>query len=234
MTTQSITAVVGSPSMSRTFSATATDGQWDGNLLVDTLASVNLGLVMPMAVIDHVQLQYTAGSCLWRIQSSQTLVVKRWGYGAKDGFIDWEMSKIPQYTVQPDDILTVYPLAVNGGANTSTALAWLDTTRGHEAFGNASIIDATPSALTSLVNNQSLGDYAFNSTLTGITIQCEEGATLDSVSIVDQTGGTIWTGYGGVRLNTAGGTTPFYNFRATGLNIPIQKGFKILVQQTTG
>ena len=44
MTTQNISAVVGN-GCSPTFSDTATDGQWTGNILTDDVAETNLGLV---------------------------------------------------------------------------------------------------------------------------------------------------------------------------------------------
>ena len=118
MTTQSITATVGSGSFSRTFSDTATDGQWDGNIMTDDVAQTNLGLVMPNRMIDRVQVEYTAGSCLWRIQSSQTLLVKRYGFASQDGYSCYRSNAIAPYTVQPDDILVVYPLEGRTGGLT--------------------------------------------------------------------------------------------------------------------
>ena len=49
---------------------------------------------------------------VWRIQSSQTLQVKRYGVGVKEGFTHYSDGRIPTYTVAPDDILSVYPLPV--------------------------------------------------------------------------------------------------------------------------
>ena len=81
--TQQIKAIVGSGSMTREFSATATNGQWSGNILVDSVASTNLGLVMPNQTIDTIQCAYTKGGALFRIQSSQTLMQKRYGFAIK-------------------------------------------------------------------------------------------------------------------------------------------------------
>ena len=229
MTTQAVTATVGSGMFSRTFSDTATDGQWTGNILTDSVANTNLGLVMPGQNIDHVQVNYSAGSCLWRIQSSQSLLVKRYGYASQSGYASWGASKIQPYTVAPDDILVVYPLALDTTIAEGTVLGWVRTTRGFEAFGAKDIQDGTATVIKTLVNNQTLGDYAFNASIQGITLQAEDGANITKVEIIDQTGGTIWSAVGGPRMPTAGGMNPFWNFEAMGLNIPILKGYTLKV-----
>lgn len=229
MTTQDITAVVGSGMFSRTFSDTATDGQWTGNILTDDVAETNLGLVMPNQTIDHVQLEYTSGACLWRIQSSQSLLVKRYGYGTMDGYSCWESSMIQPYTVQPDDILVVYPLPQATAATQGNVLAWVNTTRGYEAFGAEDVASGTATVLKTLVNDQTLGDYAFNAALRSITVQAEDEASIVKVEVIDQVGGVIWTGFGNQRLPTDGGTSLYYNFMADGMNIPILKGYTLKV-----
>ena len=64
-------------------------------------------------------------------------------------------------------------------------------------------------------------------------IQCEDGAKLTSVTIIDQTGGTVMTAYGGVRMPTAGGVSNYYNinFKAA---VPIMKGYALKVTTVTG
>ena len=229
MSTQAIKAVVGNPSMSRVFSATATDGQFQNNILIDEVASTNLGLVMPNATISNCQVNYTAGSCLWRIQSSQTLLVKRYGFATKERQSCYATARIPAYTVQPDDILTVYPLAENGGAGKGTVLGWIQTSRGFEAFGSSDMTSETATEIKTLVSAQTIGDYAFNATLQGITLQAEDGAIIEKVEIVDQVGGIIWTGYGGPRMPNMPAKSDEYNFQAGGLNIPVLKGYAIRV-----
>lgn len=230
MTTQTINAIVGSGRQSREFTDTSTDDTWNANVLTDSVASTNLGLVMPGATIDHVQVTYQAGACLWRIQSAQTLVVKRWGYGVQADYGPlWADASIAPYVVAPDDILVAYPIAVDAGVQETAVLSWVMTSKGHEAFGAASIADDTATEIKTLVNAQTLGDYAFGSTLQGVTIQAEDGATVKEVQIIDQTGGTVWIGYGGKRAPTVGGLNPMWNFRADGLSIPIQKGWSLKV-----
>jgi len=229
MSTQAIKDVVGNPSMSRAFTATATDGQFQNNILVDEVASTNLGLVMPNATITNCQVNYSAGSCLWRIQSSQTLLVKRYGFATKNTQSCYATASIPAYTVQPDDILTVYPLAENNTANKGTVLGWLQTTRGFEAFGATDVTSGTETEIKTLVSGQTIGDYAFNASLQGITLQAEDGGVIDKVEIVDQVGGIVWTGYGGPRQPAQPAKSAEYNFQAGGLNIPILKGYAIRV-----
>ena len=110
-----------------------------------------------------------------------------------------------------------------------TVLGWVRTTRGFEAFGAKDIQDGTATVIKTLVNNQTLGDYAFNASIQGITLQAEDGANITKVEIIDQTGGTIWSAVGGPRMPTAGGMNPFWNFEAMGLNIPILKGYTLKV-----
>jgi len=228
MSTQAISAIVGSGMMSREFTANATDGQWSGNILVDSVASTNLGLVMPNQTIDTVQVQYSAGACIWRIQSSQTLLVKRYGYASKSEYGCWESSKIPAYKVAPDDILTVYPMPI-AATTTTNVLAWVQTSRGFEAFGGANIAQKSSTEIKTLVNQQSIGDYAFNATLQGVTVQANDNKKILEVQLFDQTGGLIWRGKGGVRTPAAGSTQMYYNFSASGMGIPILKGYSLKV-----
>ena len=59
MTTQAVAASIGNPSMSRLFSATATDGQY--NNLNDTVTSTAIGLSMPGRSVNYVCATVTAG-----------------------------------------------------------------------------------------------------------------------------------------------------------------------------
>ena len=132
MTTQAAQAVVGSGQMSKIFDLTATDDQWDGNSLTDSISNQPLGILIPGAKITHVNATYQGGLMAWRIQSSQTLQVKRYGVGVKEGFTHYSDGRIPTYTVAPDDILSVYPLPVDATASKSNVLAWVKTSKGTE------------------------------------------------------------------------------------------------------
>jgi len=211
----------------------ATDGQWDSNTLTDSLSSQQLGILMPNTVITSVQCQYTAGLSAWRIQNSANLTFQRWGFGVKDGLACYQSQSIAPYRINPNDIFTVYPLAVNGAVDTTSTLAWVHTSKGVELFSSVSLNDtATP--MTTVVNGQSLGDSMFNSTLRSIHVQAEDGATVDSVEIIDNSGGTVLTLYGGVRGNTAGAMSLEFNLEATGLATMIGKGYALKITTTTG
>lgn len=234
MTDQNVQATVGNSMMGKVFNnAAATDGQWDGNTLTDSLSSQQIGILMPSTVVNRVQAQYTAGLCAWRIQNSATLQFQRFGFGVKDGLSCWHSSDIDPYRIGPNDIFSVYPLALNGAALTTDTLAWVATTKGVELF-SASSLDGVATAMTTTVNGQSLGDSMFNSTLQSIHIQCEDGATLDSLEIIDNNGGTVWTAYGGVRGGSGGSRSNLYNLKVDGLALGIGKGFALKITTTTG
>ena len=233
MTTQDIQATVSNPRMGKVFSKSATDGQWSSNNLTDTLSQTNLGILMPGSSINRVQVQYTAGSVAWRIQDSVTLAYSRFGFGTKDGFACYESSAIQPYTVKPTDILSVYPLAVDATATESTALAWVVTSKGVELFEATDIVTGTATEMKSVVNDMTLGDSMFNSTLASIHVQAEDNATVDQVEIIDNSGGTVLTLYGGVRGDSNGAMSLVYNLKADGLAVPVGKGFSLKITTTS-
>jgi len=234
LTSQNVQATISNGAMGKVFTKSdATDGQWDSNTLTDSLSSQQLGILMPNTVITSVQCQYTAGLSAWRIQNSANLTFQRWGFGVKDGLACYQSQSIAPYRINPNDIFTVYPLAVNGAVDTTSTLAWVHTSKGVELFSSVSLNDtATP--MTTVVNGQSLGDSMFNSTLRSIHVQAEDGATVDSVEIIDNSGGTVLTLYGGVRGNTAGAMSLEFNLEATGLATMIGKGYALKITTTTG
>ena len=233
MTTQDIQATVSNPTMGKIFSKSATDDQWDGNTLTDTLSQQQVGILMPSTTINRVQLQYTGGLCAWRIQNAQSLTFQRYGFGMKDGFACFATSAIQPYTINPNDILTVYPLPVDADPTHTNALAWVQTTKGVELFEAKDIVNATATAMKTVVNDQSLGDSMFNSVLSSIHVQAEDNATVDQVEIIDNSGGTVLTLYGGVRGDSNGAMSLVYNLKADGLAVPIGKGFSLKITTTT-
>ena len=183
MTTQAVKATVGSGSFSKIFNLTATDGQWDGNSLTDSISSQPLGILIPNSVIDNVSATYTNGLMAYRIQNAQSLQVQRRGFATKVGYSCYGSSKIAPYRVNPNDIISVYPLAVDATANQTNALAWVTTSKGTELFSATDIPNSTSTALTTVVNSQSLGDNMFGSTLRSIQVQVEDDGTLNKVVI---------------------------------------------------
>jgi len=234
MTTQTITATVGSSTFSRSFNDTSTDGQWTGNVLLDDLASNNLGLTQAGQVVSHLPLQYEGGLCAWRIQSTQTLKVKRQGFGVKGSLHCWESNAVPSYTIASDDILTVYPMAMSPNPQQFNAMMLIQTSSGTEFFSASNVADETATALTSTESGQTLGDLFFGRTVTGLWVCLEDGATLQEVEVFDEAGGEVWSARGSVRLPTMGGTSAHYNLHASGLGIPIRKGFTIKVTGVAG
>jgi len=100
-------------------------------------------------------------------------------------------------------------------------------------FKGTAIADNTFTALTTAVNGQSLGDAFFNSRLSALSVQCEDGCTLVEVQIIDEMGGVVFTGQGNVRGPDAGSRSNHYNIDLTGLAIPIGKGWQFKVKTVT-
>ena len=101
MSTQNISATVGNKMMARTFVDSATDGKWDGNLLLSQNSSQNIGLEMTGVTVDFCQVQYTGGACLWRFRDSVTNAIMRWGFGSKVGYVCGKENYIPPFKILP-------------------------------------------------------------------------------------------------------------------------------------
>jgi hypothetical protein len=224
--------VVGNGRMSKIFSATVTDESWKN--MQDTLSSTNLGILIPRAVVNNVQASTdSTGAMAWRIQNAQTLLVSRRGWGAKKGYDCYESAAIPAHSINPDEIIQYYVMPADATANQSNALAWVHTTKGTELYQAKDIADNTATAMTTSLQGQTLGDAAFNSTLTGFSIQAEEGAKVVKVEFIDSAGGVQLTIRGNHRMPTAGGTSAYYNLEAKGLSLPITKGFSMKITTVT-
>jgi hypothetical protein len=231
MTNQAVQATVSNARMGKIFTATATDDVWDGNTLTDSLSSQQIGILMPSTSVNRVQLQYAGGLCAWRIQNSATLTFQRYGFGVKDGLACYASSTIAPYSINPNDILSVYPLPVDGvGTN---VLAWIQTSKGVELFEAKAVPNGTATEMKTVVNQQTIGDSMFNSTLGSVHVQAEDGATVDSIEVIDNSGGTVLTLYGGVRGGSLGAMSLQHNLKVDGLALPIGKGFSIKVTTTT-
>jgi hypothetical protein len=231
MSTQNISATISGSWGGKVFTDSATDGRWDGNNMLDSIASAQIGQVMPGQSINSVAVVYTAGACLWRIQDQNTLAVKRYGYAALVGTGVQSQTQIPAYTIAPADIFTVYPVAVNATAGDTENLSWLQMSNGIEPFGVTTVEAATATEMKSLVTTNGIGTF-YGQNLTGFTIQAEDGATVNQVTLIGADGGTLGTWYGSVRLS--GGANPYSNLVVTGLNIPITKGMVLNCASTTG
>ena len=230
MTTQAVVASVGNNMMSKTFSDTATDGQWDGNIMLDDLGNNPLGILMGGVTVNRVCVQYAGGACAWRIVDSVSLQVKRRGWAAKTDQSDFQYCSIMPYVIQKTDTLQVFPMAVDATSEQSSVLAWVTSQSGTELYKASDIPDNVATAITTAVNNQGIGDSIFGQNISSIMVQCEDGATLKEVTITDSSGGVIYTGYGTIRGSTAASRSNYYNVKLDGLSIPVTKGYILKVK----
>jgi len=230
MTTQDTTMTTGNPSFSKIFSKSATDGVWSGNVLLDSVSSQSIGILIPNSMLNFVQPEYAAGVMAWRLQNAQTLQVHRYGFSALAGQND--KNYIAPVQVNPNDILTVFPLAKASAGNVNS-LAWVETTKGTELF-TATAADNSPTAMVSDVNSQTFGESFFNSVLTGISVSIEDDAQLDRIEIIDNMGGVVMTLQGGYRGATASSRSNYVNLECSGLNVPIGRGFKLNIVTVKG
>ena len=224
MTTQAVAASIGNPNMSRLFSATATDGQY--NNLNDTVTSTAIGLSMPGKTINYVCATVTAGVGIWRIISSQTNRIFAQGFTSQITYVDPVECQISPLAIQPDMLFQIYCQPVDATAQQTNSVALVTSTRGVEAFFKTDVPDGTATELVSVISGLGVGDLLFGSTIKNVRVQLEGGATLTSISFIDASGGTQYTGYGSTRLPDAGGSSTHYNGDYL-LNIPVQKGWKL-------
>ena len=61
MTDQAVQATVSNARMGKIFTKTATDDQWDGNTLTDSLSGQQIGILMPSTTITESNFNTLAG-----------------------------------------------------------------------------------------------------------------------------------------------------------------------------
>jgi len=210
--------------MSKTFSDTATDGTFDGNILLDDISSNPLGLIMPGVTINKICVQYGAGACVYRIINTTTQQVMRRGIAALSSYTDNQFCQIPPYQIQKQDSLQVYPLPVDATPNQSNVLAWVHSTGGTELYALTDVIDGAATTLVTAINGQGAGDSIWGKQITRITVQAEDGATVTNVTLTDAAGGTIYTAYGTKRGLNPGSRSNYFNLDVSGLQLPVTKG----------
>jgi hypothetical protein len=116
LTTQAVVAKIGGSQGSRSYLVTATDGTWNNQLVTQT-GGAQLGFAQTGRVINAVQVQYTAGSGVWRIKNRVTQQTKAFGFLGKANATSNDVNtveggKIPPIQIMQDDILEVYVAAV--------------------------------------------------------------------------------------------------------------------------
>ena len=224
--TQGVSITAGNPRMAKIFTLAATDGQWSGNVLTDSISNQSIGILIPGSTLTFAQAEYESGCMAWRLQNAQSLRVTSYGFANLAGQNCKETSTITPVVVSPNDILTVFPQPLNVAAGTSNIIAWVETTKGTELM-TASALDGLATSLVTAVNSQSLGDAFFNSTLRCVKMQVEDGAQLDSVQVIDEMGGVVMTIQGGYRGASTSSRSNVYSLYADGLAIPIGKGWSL-------
>ena len=236
MTTQNTTITTGNSRFSKIFADSSTDAVWSGNVLLDTISNQSLGILVPNATLTFAQAEYESGAMAWRIQNAQTLAVSRYGFGVLAGQNFMGGSMIAPVQVSPNDILTTYPVPISsvGTPNTVNALAWVGTSKGIELMQALAAPDGTATEMKTAINDQTIGDAFFNSTLTHICVQLDDGSQLDRVEVLDNLGGIQMTLQGGYRGATASSRSNHFNLEVRGLNVPIGKGFKLRVVAVGG
>jgi hypothetical protein len=214
MSVQNISATVGNKMMARTFVDSATDGKWDGNLLLSQNSSQNIGLEMTGVTVDFCQVQYTAGACLWRFRDSVTNAIMRWGFGSKVGYVCAKETYIPPFKILPTTLFEVYPMAVDATANDTVCLGWISTGTSAQPYGVTTSADNTLTDVTNLITGQTVGSDLFGKTITKIEFQVEDGASLVSLNYQQSDGANQWMYTGNVRSPSAGATSTLYNIYA--------------------
>jgi hypothetical protein len=233
MTTQTVVANVGNAGMMRSYTDSATDGIFSTNIMLDSISSQPLGILQPSSRIDRVNVLYTAGLCAWRIQRTDSLQVVRHGWGSKTPYNDPREGFMAPMMVNPKDTLQVHPMAVNATAGDTACLAWITANGKSELFTATSTADNTAIELLQAETSQSVGDTFFGTTISHIEVQCEDGASLVSLEVIDNTGGVIYTQRGGIRGAYVGAMNLYTNIDCNMLSIPVGKGFSVKVKTVT-
>jgi hypothetical protein len=227
---QKIDAIIGNKNMSRVFTnAAGTESSY--NNLTDTTTTTALGLSLPNQTISYVCGTVTSGSGLWRIISSTTNLIHRQGICSLVSYVDPAECYIPSLKIQSDMLFQILPVPV-AGAGTSNVLALITSNRGIEAFHTASPApDGVSSNLVSIISGLTVGNLLFGSTIQQVKVAGETGMVLNNVTCTDASGGTQFTGYGNVRLPTAGGKSLQTN-GVYDVSIGVQKGWNVLCNVT--
>ena len=231
---QLVQAVIANSRMSKIFqNAGAVADTWNANTMTDTLSQQQLGILCPGITFNRIQFQYTAGNlCAYRVQNAATLAYRTFGFGVTDGLSCYRSQATAPFTVNSNDILVAYPKEA-AASGSSSVLAWVSTSKGNELV-EATVADGVATIMRSVVNNQILGDFAFNSTLSSIMVQSQDGSTVDLVEIISNDGGVVLSIFGGTRGNTLGSTSLEYNLAADDLALAIGKGFTLRVTCSGG
>jgi hypothetical protein len=224
------TSVVGNPTMSRVFSAASVDSTYSNQ--TDSVTGTAIGLSMPGQTISYICATTASGTGLWRIISSTSNKIHRQGFLSKTGYVDESECKITPLTIQPDMLFQCYVQPDDATANESNMVALVYSNRGVEAFQATNATDTVNAPLVSIISGLGVGNLLFGATITKIEVAGEFGMALNNITVIDAASGTQYTGYGGYRLPTAGGTSTQTN-GVFPMNIRVEKGWVVNCNVTT-
>jgi hypothetical protein len=198
--------------------------------MLDDNSSSPIGILIPGQTVDTIQVNYAGGVQAVRIQDQITLQVLYRGFGTAAGYNWYPSQQITPLRITPNLQLQSYTQPADATAAESNVLAWITTNKGTELMEGLAVADATDTAITTAINGASLGDAFFNTTLTSLHVQVQDGASLSAVSIVDESGGEVIRLYGAVRGTTAGQQSLSLNGQFDNLNILIGRGWILKVK----
>ena len=185
---------------------------------------------MPNATISYVCATTGAGTGLWRIISSTTNMIHRQGIISKTGYVEPSECMIAPLVIKSDMLFQIYVQPDILGKTNSVALVY--SNRGVEAFQCLASSNNSPSPLVSIISGLGVGNLLFGASISKIEVACDADAALNNITVIDATSGTQFTGYGNVRLPTAGGTSTQTN-GVFPMAITVQKGWVVNIDTTS-
>lgn len=217
--------------MSRVFNATVTDSS-DWTNATDSITETAIGLSMPNVTINMIQASQATGVGVWRIIDSVTGFVHRIGHTNKTGYTDPADCMINPITITPPMLFQLYTLADDATANEANVLSIVTSNRGRDVFVTLNSPDGVLTETKSLLSNLGVGNLLFGATISNVTVSGEAGMFLSEIVFKDSSNGVIYTGFGSVRLPTAGGKSALTN-GAYNVSIGLEKGYTMLLKTTT-
>ena len=206
----------------RKYSGTATDGSWTS---INTSNGSELGFAQKGKVLDHVTLNYVAGSAAWAIKNRVTQTIDRAGFCTLTAATSAKGYAINPIMIVQDHILQSYSLAAG-----TKYLAWV-TFKGRppELFAGT-IANGAEGEMTTVTDSSSLGSFA-DQTIQSIQVMGPDGKIVQILTVYDANGGEMFVQYGGER-NALAAPNAETELCVGNLALPVARGmtFKLTVQ----
>jgi hypothetical protein len=202
----------------RKYSGTATDGQWTS--INTATGNSELGFAQKGKVLDHVTINYAAGSCAWAIKNRVTQTIDRAGFGTLSAATSAVGESIKPIMIVQDHIFQSYSLAAG-----TKYLAWV-TFKGRppELFAGT-IANGSEGELTTVTDSSSLGSFA-DQVIQEIMVQGPDGKIVQYATVYDANGGEMFNQYGGER-NSLGAPNSNTELHVCNLALPVARGMTI-------